>query len=423
MVQSRNPTRNDRPAAPPAWALREDGSITIFAVFAFVVMLLVAGIAVDMMRYENERVRMQNTTDRAVIAATMLRENPANPTPAQIAQAYFDAEGLGAQLAGRITVTESAEQGRVVTLQPGGTMPTIFMRMMGVNDLAVATPARAIEALGGGALVEVVMVLDVTGSMGAMTGNGLTRIENLRSAAADLADTLLRGVPPGQVALTLVPYAEHVLPPAGFINHFVNLPATGGPCPDFTQWDTVTNSFQSQVLRRTCATNDWRTVRPYLHDADTAVAHINALQASGTTSIDLGVRFGAMFFDPTINPFIEQYISNGTINPAFSGRPFRWNQAGTVRAMVLMTDGENCCGARFPVNQQDTQTIATCDALKAQGVIIYAVAFEAPQRGINLMQACASSENHFFNTTGSQIADAFAGIGAHIQTQQLRLIR
>lgn len=65
-----------------AWLLeRTEGTMTIFGLFVFLMMFLVAGIAVDVMRIEHERVRMQGATDRAVLSATMMRENVSNATP------------------------------------------------------------------------------------------------------------------------------------------------------------------------------------------------------------------------------------------------------------------------------------------------------------------------------------------------------
>jgi len=309
--------------------------MTVFGVFVFVAMLLIAGIAVDMMRTEHERVRMQGATDRAVLAATMLRENVSGATPEQIAQSYIEAEGLGAQLGGRIRV-EEFEGGRRVTIAPGATVPTMFMRMLGVDEVNLATRAEAIEALGS-IRFEVVLALDVTGSMGTMTRNGMTRIQNLRIAASDLVRDLLTNRDPGEVALTIVPYAEHVLPPAGFINHFVNLPPSGGPCPDWVHWNSVLNSLQSPIVRRTCDISPWRTVRPYVRDVATAVGIIQGLQASGRTSIDLGVRFGAMFFDPTINGAVETLIANNVVDQVFADYPLPWNEPGVVRAMIRIS--------------------------------------------------------------------------------------
>lgn len=399
----------------------------VLGLFVFVAMLFVAGLAIDMMRYETERVRMQGAADRAVLAAASVRPNaPQSLSARQIAEAYLTAGGISASLVnGRIEVVES-ETGRQVTVAPAGRMPTIFMRMLGVNSFDMATPARALEAMGEPPDVEVVMVLDVSGSMSAMTANGLTRIENLRIAARDLVEELFDDTEPGQMAVTLVPYDSWVVPPAGFMTHFPNFPSGNGACADFVAWNDATDSLNAHFTRHSCNTSSWRLVRPYLHDYASAVAHIDNLIASTTTSIDLGVRFGAMFFDPTIRPAIEQMIDNGDISPLFANRPHDWDAENVIRAMVLMTDGENCCFGRWDSRSpnrstQDAQTVAACQALRQQGVLLYAVAFEAPAGGIDMMQQCASSENHFFNTSGEGIAEVFRSIGSHIQTQRLRL--
>lgn len=402
--------------------------MAVFALFVFVTMLFVAGMAIDMMRYETERVRMQGASDRAVLAAAAVRPNAPNSlTPRQIAEAYLTAGGVApGSYEGRIDVQDSGT-GRQITVAPVAGVPTLLMHMLGINRLDMVTPARALESIGDPPDVEVVLVLDVSGSMGAMTSNGLTRIQNLRIAARDLVEELFVDTEPGQMAVTLVPYDGWVLPPPGFINNFSNLPASPqGACIDFTDWTSVTATLNSVVTRHSCNTASWRTVRPYLGTAAEAFSHIDNLVASGTTSIDLGIRFGAMFFDPHIRPALQQQIDNGHVSGLFADRPYAWDQENIVRVMVVMTDGENCCFGRHDSRSpnrstQDAQTVAACNALKQQDVLIYAVAFEAPQGGINLMQQCASSENHFFNTTGAGIADVFRGIGTHIQTQRLRL--
>lgn len=409
-----------RPAGFPRfgqWMAREEGTMTVFGLFVFLAMLMVAGIAVDVMRIEHERVRMQGTSDRAVIAATMLRENVSGATPEQIVQAYFAAEGLDAQLEGRIRVEEDGTAGRVVTINPAGAMATSFMRLAGVDNLQISTSAQAVEALSG-VSIEIVMVLDISGSMGSNR-----RIQNLRQAASEMVEALLGDTEPGEVAITLVPYTQFVVPPAGMINHFANLPSGGNACIDFSNWSDIRNSLNAAVSRMYCTTDSWLRVRPYMHDAAEAVSHIQALRDTYTTQIDLGVRFGALFFDPSIRPVIEQMVSNGEIHENFAGRPYDWNHQGVVRAMILMTDGENCCGERYTRSVQDQNTLASCTALKNEGILVYAVAFEAPQGGVDLMQSCASSPNHFFNTSGAEIVEVFAGIGTHIQTQSLRLTR
>ena len=50
----------------------EDGSMIIFTLFLILMMLMVGGMAVDLMRFETNRSRLQATLDRAVLAAADL---------------------------------------------------------------------------------------------------------------------------------------------------------------------------------------------------------------------------------------------------------------------------------------------------------------------------------------------------------------
>ena len=53
---------------------REDGSLIIFSLFLLIMMLMVAGMSVDLMRTETQRSRLQSTLDRAVLAGASLEQ-------------------------------------------------------------------------------------------------------------------------------------------------------------------------------------------------------------------------------------------------------------------------------------------------------------------------------------------------------------
>lgn len=397
---------------------REDGTFAVFSLFVFVAMLLVAGLAIDMMRHETVRVRMQGVTDRAVLAATMLGNNSGAVTPEALLESYFTAAGYSAQLGTNYSVVESQWTGRNVTAVPTASVPSLFMRMLGINDFAVATRAAAAEAVMG-VWLDMVMVLDISGSMGF---DGGTRIASLRAAASQLATNLLSNNQDGRVSLSLVPYDTSVLPPPTMLAHFTNLTGTTGECPDFYSWNTVTNSVNASMYRRMCHTDSWGQMRLYEGDVADAVTAINALQPRDVTSIDLGTRWGGMVFDPSLRPAVSQMISAGEIHPDFDGRPFDWSEPNVVRAMLLLTDGENCCGHRYSQAQQDLNTLAVCTALKTQGVLIYTIAFEAPPSGQVLMQSCASSPSHYFDSASGGLLDIFESIGNNVIIQTLRLM-
>lgn len=412
------------------------GAAVVLGLILFVAMIVVAGIAVDMMRYESERQRVQGTADRAVIAATMLRGNPDGITAEQIVRSYFEAEGLGHLLGpGSITINET-EQGRTVTITPRGRMSTTLMRWADVNHLDLNLRSAAVEGLGQIDL-ELVMVLDVSGSMGWRVDNGAgpTRMELLRDAARDFAVAMLEEADVGNVALTIVPYTTRVELPAGFLNHFEELlphpvhgVGSGIRCHSWPDFSTVRNSLSTPMQREACAQT--RLVRPYVTDLQETLDFIDTLEPLGQTHIDLGVRTGALFFDPDIRPVISQMITNGEVDAAFEGYPRDWNASNVYRAMILMTDGQNCCHNnqlphqwnRFLNRQdQDDATAQSCAALRNEGVTIYAVSFEAPAFGVALMEECASAPNYHFNTTGDQLIAAFQSIATHIQISALRL--
>ena len=53
----------------------EDGNVATFCVLLFALMVMVGGLAVDLMRYEHTRTGLQQTLDRCTLAATALRQS------------------------------------------------------------------------------------------------------------------------------------------------------------------------------------------------------------------------------------------------------------------------------------------------------------------------------------------------------------
>ncbi|MGI9413367.1 MAG: vWA domain-containing protein [Hyphomicrobiales bacterium] len=87
------------------------------------------------------------------------------------------------------------------------------------------------------------------------------------------------------------------------------------------------------------------------------------------------------------------------------------------RFMIFMTDGNN------NYSSDDVATKALCDSIKADGVEIYSVAFEAPAGGQALLQYCATDESHYFDADNSEeFLAAFDEIGNRIETALLRIV-
>jgi Flp pilus assembly protein TadG len=71
--------------------------------------------------------------------------------------------------------------------------------------------------------------------------------------------------------------------------------------------------------------------------------------------------------------------------------------------------------------EADENLRAICDAAHAAGIIIFAIGFEAPLSGQEVMRYCASSDAHYYDVEGLEINQAFASIARTIN--QLRLIQ
>ncbi|WP_439141960.1 pilus assembly protein TadG-related protein [Pseudooctadecabacter sp.] len=70
-------------------------------------------------------------------------------------------------------------------------------------------------------------------------------------------------------------------------------------------------------------------------------------------------------------------------------------------------------------NAANDRLAAICGAARDEGIIIYTVAFEAPENGQTALRNCASSESHYFDVAGTDIADAFAAIASDIRALKL----
>lgn len=91
---------------------------------------------------------------------------------------------------------------------------------------------------------------------------------------------------------------------------------------------------------------------------------------------------------------------------------------GLRKFIILMTDGDN--------NQPafDTDTLEFCNMAKDNGVRMFTVAFDAPQNGQDLLEACASlpkAENFFDASNDEEFRAAFRLIGSEIGNLNTRI--
>jgi len=87
------------------------------------------------------------------------------------------------------------------------------------------------------------------------------------------------------------------------------------------------------------------------------------------------------------------------------------------RFMIFMTDGNNNYSA------DNTATRAKCDQIKADGIEIFSVAFEAPAGGQALLQYCATDADHYYDASDpAEFLLAFDEIAESIETALVRIV-
>jgi hypothetical protein len=329
---------------------QEDGTITTFALMVFVLMVAVAGIAIDIMRYETQRVQLQYTLDRSVLAAASVTQ-PLNPV--DVVENYFEISGLQDY---RLNVdVEEGLNFRRVEAYAEIEINTLFMHMFGVRVLTSPAEGAAEEVIQN---IEVSLVLDISGSM---RGSKMT---NMQAAARDFVTEMLQANQNDNgnlVSISIIPY-----------NGMVNLgdplesvftlsnEHTESSCVRFTDEQfTRTNIDMGEQIERIahwdfddyfqvddfdspyCPTDNYGAILPFEHDETVLHDYIDDLNADGWTAIDLGMKMGIALLDPTSRDRVNALVTAGDVHVDYTDRPSNYNDPETMKVIVVMTDGEN----------------------------------------------------------------------------------
>ncbi len=213
----------------------ERGNVAMMFGATAVVMGMVVGIAIDMASASQARQHMQSAADAAALAAAY----PDLTNRSEVATRLFNAQYKG--LAGQVPQLsiQVDEASHTVTFSAKSEVPTTLMRLFGVDHLAVDVSSKVEASFdASGNKLEVAMMVDLTGSMGA-SRNGMAKIDALKAASNDLLDILF---PSGSASsettrVAIAPMADYVnagqyaaavtgLDPRGPYNNLTNLKTT-----------------------------------------------------------------------------------------------------------------------------------------------------------------------------------------------------
>ena len=451
-----------------------DGGMVMLGLFIVVAIFLISGLAVDFMRYENNRVRVHATADRASLAAATLREVGDREA---LVRDYFERARLTEFLDEPNAVqVDTALNSATVTVRTRPGADTMFMRWVGLDEFTSNEISVAREEVTN---VEIVMVLDISGSMRWVDSGGMARIERLRGAARNFVSTVLNPDVPDAISISIVPYAGTVNPGEEVFNllggtawhaysHCPDLPRSTFSSTGMPDVSTMPQAPHYMLWAVDWGYMDWgwcpnESNSILYHSSSEADLHayLNNLRLHDGTGTHYGMRWGISLLDPASQWVTANLAASGTVDASFSNRPVAWDDPDSMKVIVLMTDGiiteqvrprranSSIYGRNgvYPtteeqhelntkhilsLNSNRRQQITSraqnsddfdiaCRLAKENGVVIYTIAFETDSQGQNEMRRCATSAGHFFNAQGLDLDRAFRAIATSIQA--LRLIQ
>lgn len=374
------------------FAKATEGSLTILALCLFLLMVMLGGVAVDLMRYEGVRTELQNTLDRCTLMAASLDQRL---DPQSVVTDCVEKAGLADRLQS-VNVVEGNGSRTVQTKGIAETKP-FFLHLIGIDRFDASGRSGAEQKVTN---VEIALVLDVSGSMSG------AKIANLKAAASEFVNTVLSADPDRRVAISIVPYNAQVnlgpvlrgkfnatnlhgvanvncveLPDSVFNN--TSIPRTTAlpmmAYADIAYGTSLVNSPVSPTSSAAlpnfgsafCKPTTVNIVRPPSQSIATLQAQINGLQAGGNTSITLGMKWGVALLDPAARGMYSELIGAGAMPATLEGRPFDYEDREAMKVVVLMTDGEHVSHNRI----NDAFKTGTSPIFRSRGDGNYSVHF------------------------------------------------
>ncbi|RLJ60458.1 Flp pilus assembly protein TadG [Litoreibacter meonggei] len=456
------------------FAREENGTMLIFGLVIFLMTLIATGMAIDFMRHENMRTRLQATLDRAVLAAADLDQTN---DPEDVVEDYFAKSGLT-----NYDLTIDVQQGlnfRTVTANASSTVDSMFLNMVGIESIDAPAGGAAEERINN---VEISLVLDISGSM-----DDNDKIENMQSAAEEFVDTLITPDTEDLVSISMIPYTGQTnageklfsalnvdqVHDYSYCIEFEASDFTSVPLSFSKQYEQAQHyeysskyygsAYNYKIQNPWCSDKGSEEIKAFQNNNNSLKSVIASYEPRTATGIHYAMKWAAALLDPNMRPVVSSMIADGDVDASFSGRPANYDDEETVKVIVLMTDGMNVNQYRIKnwaynstseyahwakytlwyylynyvysnsrgdyyfrkhnSGTADNRLAAICEASRTAGIVIFSIGFEINNNPYakGVMSNCATSDSHFYAVEGVEISDAFGAIARTIN--QLRLIQ
>lgn len=367
----------------------EHGNVLMLTGLMAILLFAAAGAGVDLGRQQLVRIKLQHASDAAALAAASL-EGATDQQRLDVAFRYFRLN-YPTSFLGVARPMPTVQVTPDVRVTANADVPTKFMGTMGVQSMV--STGRTVVAQSQethSSDYDVVLVVDESGSTGATdAGMGGSRMDIEKDALADMMDGIF---PPGKesdskVRLGLVGYT-------GCISNKYGLTNDKGKALSYIT-----------------------TLAPRAQNFDHYGLQAGLKMLTGQWGGDLHTCMGG---------FDADNIQQNTDVPSPENPRPDGKQLSSTKYMVFLTDGyimvepPPCDQGYYEGCQNYPLFLASCDAAKAQGVIVFTISFVSQSPGdAATLKSCASPDDkgqprYFYAPDGATLVSILTNIGTTI---------
>lgn len=449
--------------------LMQDRSGGVTVIFGLVLLVLIGavGFAVDYSRSQRIRTNAQTALDAAALAAAravLTKTGDARTVAENYYQVNFAAKNDTTKFNIKTFANPAKKSIRLVATAQ---MKTAFARVLGFEKFDIKLTSQAVY---GNPATEIALVLDNTGSMSG------AKLDGLKSAAKSLVDAVYSA--PGaadNVKVAIVPFAKYVNIGLDYRDESWIDVLPDSSTTTYSCWNTYPNKTSSncQTVTKTCYNDGvpysctstqctWDYGAPVQVCGNTTTTK-KWYGCVGSRSYPLDVKTGSGFGSrvpgimntsctkkltrltndksdvlSTIDGMTavgETFVQPGLI---WGWRTLDWkapfsdgfNPASTPEGkkyMVVMTDGANTKSPTYPDHAGSDKILSnklakeSCANIKAEGVIVYTVAFGVSEADVeDVLTSCATSNAHYYTAAdATALKDVFQDIAKSMTTVRI----
>ncbi len=384
----------------------------MFALMTFPI-LAAMGMAIEYSHITAHRSKLQNAVDAGVLfAGRYLSENDRMPSRRLVKgfiKSNFDQQFKIQKLRRIDDEIHLVVDTNVPAFFFGETFPSVFDQ-----ELSATVP------IGDRAFLEIVLVLDNTGSMTDRLSDGVTtKMGALKVIATEFVETMLKhSNARNQVRIGLVPFSHYVN--IGLDNRYeywVDAPqgqwrgACVGSLPapytlkdivPVEMVDGVPTTIQFPGIDTYDCTAPLVDLTEYIPDLKVGIA---GMSPNASTYIGEGVIWGIRLLSE------EEPFTRGKPFGTFS------SSVNHRKIMLVLTDGDNTQAPSLPASPKhdswdgalgNTNTQIACQLARNEGIEIYSVAFgvDISDDGLSVMQDCAGDISRYYHAEDSDELEA-----------------